>query len=172
MQLGNRLLDKPIITVGEGYLVGTVKDFYLDQELRALTGVFLGSEGLFSRKFKFMRREQVHLFGIDVVLAADAEPVLADEQTEEVQAWLRRENLKGREVQTPGGSRVGKLGDVIFDAQGRIIGFMFAEMFVKGPIAENQAIKRELVLDSGGPDSPMVIDLITAEKQNWFFEEL
>jgi sporulation protein YlmC with PRC-barrel domain len=79
--------------------------------------------------------------------------------------WLRRDNLQGREVDTAGGTKVGKIGDVILDKNGQTLGFSLNHTFVSGPIAENRAVAYHAVQDVGNEDGAMTIDLKQAEQQ-------
>jgi sporulation protein YlmC with PRC-barrel domain len=77
--------------------------------------------------------------------------------------WLRRDKLAGRDVDTPGGTRLGQLGDVIVDATGRITGFAMWKVFVEGPLADKRIVDRGAVLDTGHADGRMTIDLARLE---------
>jgi sporulation protein YlmC with PRC-barrel domain len=164
MRLGKDLSDKPIYSVTEGRQLGRVKDFYLDNNLEKITALFLGSEGLFSRKSLFIQREQVTLLGLDVVLTVDSDVVIDEKQILDLNAWVKRENLVGRQVDTTGGTRVGVIGDVIVDNEGQVVGFKLARVNVEGPIARKQAIAREVVTDTGGAAGVMTIDMPRAEQ--------
>jgi sporulation protein YlmC with PRC-barrel domain len=164
MRLGKDLLDKPIISVTDGRLVGKVKDLYLDLSLEKIVGLYLGSEGIFSRKSMLVSRDRLTLLGIDAVLAADSDVVVEEAQASEVEQWVRRQDVVGREVDTTGGTKVGVIGDVIINDDDGVIGFKLARVFVEGPIAKKLAVAREVVADTGAEDGVMTIDLAQAEQ--------
>jgi uncharacterized protein YrrD len=170
MRLGKDLIDKLVVSVSDGRLVGKVKDLYLDNNLEAITGLYLGSEGIFSRKPTLLRRDQVILFGLDAVLVKDSNVVIDSEQIEEFATWLRRNDLQGREVDTSGGTKVGMIGDVILNDEGGVVGFKLARVFVEGPIAKKQAVARDVVIEVGQEDGIMTIDLTRAEQQSLSLE--
>ena len=64
------LSNKPLISITDGKKVGDVKDVYLDQDMRQVAAVFLGKEGLISRKTLMLARSAVQVYGIDVWLVS------------------------------------------------------------------------------------------------------
>jgi uncharacterized protein YrrD len=164
MRLGKELIGKPIYSMSDGRLLGAVKDLYVDLEFGVLNGIFLGTEGLFSRKTRAIARESIVVFGIDAVLVKDSDVITDSGEQPEVEIWRRREDLNGRGVDTPGGTKVGTVGDVLIDDEARIVGFSLSRVHVAGPIAENKLVLKEAILDNGGVDGVMTIDLAKAER--------
>ncbi|MCK6624720.1 MAG: PRC-barrel domain-containing protein [Anaerolineae bacterium] len=166
MRAGKDLTEKPIYSLTDGRLLGKVKDLYLDSNLERVVGLYLGSEGIFSRKNMLINRDRVTLFGVDAVLVADSEVVLEEAQVSELDTWVRRQDLAGRDVDTPGGTRVGIIGDILVNDEGTVVGFKLARTFVEGPISRKHAVAREVVVDTGGEDGVMTIDLPRAEQHD------
>lgn len=164
MRPAKELLNKPIYTVDEGRLVGKVQDLYLDTDLRAVTGIFLGSQGLLKRKAELIRREDVVLFGVDAVLVKSFVSVTDDRAAPEAKTWLLREKLLDREADTPGGIKLGKIGDVLLDDAGRIKALWLSKVTVEGPLAETRELDRSVVLDTGAEDGRLTVDLAALEQ--------
>ena len=164
MRLGKDLIGKPIYSMTDGRLLGSVKDLYLDQDLELLTGIFLGSEGLIKRKSLLIARRNITVFGLDAILVKASDVVTDDEQTEEAQHWLRREDLQKRDIDTPGGTKVGTIGDILLDEEARIDGFSLGKVFVEGPVAESRRILKGAIVDTGRDDGVMTVDLSKAEQ--------
>lgn len=164
MRHSKDLIGKPVYAIDEGRLLGTVKDIYLDEDLDWLAGIHLGTEGLIRRKSLLIERESVIVFGIDAILVKNAEVVSDDREHKEAHKWVRLEDLRRRHVDTPGGTKVGEVGDVTLDAEARIIGVTLAKVHVAGPIAEGRYIPRSALLDTGSADGAMTIDLTKAEQ--------
>ena len=164
MRLGKDLIGKPIYSMTDGRLLGTVKDLYLDQDLELLTGIYMGSEGLIKRKSLLIARRSIMVFGIDAILAKSSDVVSDDDQAEEAKHWLRREELQKREIDTPGGTKVGTIGDVLLDEEARISGFSLGKVFVEGPVAESRRILKGAIIDTGRDDGVMTVDLSKAEQ--------
>ncbi|MDX1615013.1 MAG: PRC-barrel domain-containing protein [Candidatus Promineifilaceae bacterium] len=164
MRAGKDLIDKPIYSVTDGRHLGTVKDLYLDRNLERLEGLHLGSEGLFSRKSLVVPREGIMVLGVDAILTNAADVVAEKDDLAQTESWLRRDELRGREVDTPGGTKVGSIGDVLFDEESHVVGLSLGRVHVEGPIAENRMILRGAVVDTGDEDGRMTVDLAKAEQ--------
>ena len=163
MRLGKDLIDKPVYTLDEGKYLGRIQDLYLDDSLEAVLGLFMGAQGLVRRRSQLIRNEDITLYGSDAVLVRSAEVVTDDTEFAAVKNWQRRDKLIGRDVDTPGGTRLGVLGDVLVDATGRVTGFALGRVFVEGPVAEKRIIDRSAVLDTGSVDGRMTVDLSRLE---------
>lgn len=164
MRPSKDLVGKPVISMDEGRFVGNVKDVYLDRELNWLVGIHLGTEGLLRRKALLIPREAVVVFGVDAVLVANGDVVQDSRELDAADKWLRLDDLQGRHVDTPGGTKVGDVGDVLLDQEARIIGVKLNKVHVEGPIATDRTIPRSAVLDTGAEDGVLTIDLAKAEQ--------
>jgi uncharacterized protein YrrD len=164
MERAKDYVGKPVISVTEGRNVGTVKDVYLDSQLTGVVGIYLGSEGLLSRKELCIDRETVAVFGVDAVLVTGDDVVIDAGPACEANTWLRRDDLPGRMVATAGGTQVGTIDDVIVDDEMRVVGIQLGRIYVEGPATQNRSIIREAILDVGG-ETAMIIDLEVAERQ-------
>ncbi len=164
MRLGKDLIGKSIISVTDGRLLGVVKDLYINDQLYWLTGIHIGTEGILKRKTRLIPRDSVVVFGIDAILVKNADVIIEDKEVPEAEAWLRLSKLKGRGVDTPGGTKVGAIGDIILGEEGHITGFALAKVYVEGPIAEQGSLPREALIDTGNDDGVMTIDLPKVEQ--------
>ena len=163
MRLGKDLVDKQIISVTDGRSLGSTKDIYMNNALTEITGIYLGSEGLIKRKHFLINRSDVVVFGLDAILVRTSEVVKEENDLPESVAWVRLSKLKKREIDTPGGTKVGAIGDIIVGEQGNITGFALSRVNVQGPIEKNGTIPRTAVIDTGDEDGVMTIDLTRAE---------
>lgn len=163
MRLGKDLINKPIYTLDEGKLLGKVQDLYVDDALEVILGIYLGAQGLVRRRSQLIRSGDVSVFGADAILVKSADVITDDNDLAAAKEWLRRDKLAGRDVDTPGGTRLGQLGDVVVDAAGRITGFAMWKVFVEGPLADKRVIDRSAVLDTGQVDGRMTVDLSRLE---------
>ncbi len=163
MRLGKDLINKPIYSVDEGKLLGKVQDLYLDNAYEVVLGLYIGSQGLVRRKAELIRSGDVVVFGTDAVLVRSNDVITDDGALPAAKSWSRREKLIGREADTPGGTRLGVIGDVIVDPSGRITGFALSRTYVEGPLAEKRVISRSVVTDTGQEDGRMTVDLAKLE---------
>ena len=163
MRLGKDLINKPIYSVDEGKLLGKVQDLYLDETLEVVLGLYLGSQGLVRRKSELIRAGDVVVLGTDAILVRTGSVITDDGALPAAKGWTRRDKLTGREADTPGGTRLGVIGDIIVDGSGRISGFALSKVYVEGPLADKRVVSRSVVLDTGKEDGRMTVDLAKLE---------
>ncbi len=163
MRLGKDLINKPIYSIDEGKLLGKVQDIYVDSNFEVVLGLFLGSQGLVRRKAELIRAGDVVVLGTDAVLVRSGDVLTDDHVLPAAKGWFRRDKLAGREADTPGGTRLGVIGDVIIDKAGSITGFALSRAYVEGPLAEKRVISRSVIIDTGQEDGRMTVDLARLE---------
>jgi uncharacterized protein YrrD len=163
MRLGKDLTGKPIISVTDGRLVGYAKDLYTNKDLYWVTGIYTGSEGLIGRKDKLIQREDIVVFGIDAILVKNADVETHNKALDAANNWLRLSKLRGRGVDTPGGTKVGTIGDIIVGEEGEVTGFSLSRVHIEGPVADKGTLPRNAIIDSGNDDGVMTIDLQKVE---------
>ncbi|MFN2224395.1 MAG: PRC-barrel domain-containing protein [Candidatus Promineifilaceae bacterium] len=166
MRVAQEIMNVPVISANDGQEVGKVKGFYIDQNLTHLLAISLGSEGLFSRKETLIKWPDVVTFGQDAILIKDADCVIETSEVENFEEFVERDEIGGRSVETPGGTKIGRVGDLIFDEKAMISGFALSQIYVSGPIAANRAVSRKAVVDVGNEDGIMTADLSEAEKDD------
>jgi len=168
MFLGKDIMGNPVITVSDGRSIGKVNDIYLTTNLQSVAGIYLGSKGgLFSSRSSFLvKRGDVVTLGEDAVLVKHDQVIQEEKDIPDLEeTWLRRDELQGRTVDSPGGTKVGKVGDVIINEEGTVLGFTLSQVYISGPIADNRAVAIHTVQDVGHGDGVMTIDLEQAEQQ-------
>jgi sporulation protein YlmC with PRC-barrel domain len=164
MRLGKSLIGNPVFGSLDGRKLGEVRDLYLDDDLRFVVGIYLGREGLLRPTPLFVESDDIALFGIDALLAASTFTVHEGNEAPEPPGWLRLDQLRGREVRTPGGTKIGRISDVVLDEKARIAGFSLANLSVRGPLAEADAVARSAVVDTETEEGVMTMDLAQAEQ--------
>jgi uncharacterized protein YrrD len=158
MRLGKELENKPIISVSDGRILGRAKDVYLDQNLKRLAGLFVGTEGMIRRKELIISSEDIVLLGIDVILVKDPDVITTTKARPETDDWHRLAQLHGEEVRTPGGTKLATIGDIILDEKGTISGFTLDRVFVSGPLASQPTIPSEVVVDPFQTTDSLIVD--------------
>jgi sporulation protein YlmC with PRC-barrel domain len=164
MRTGRSLTDNPVYNSQDGRLLGKVEDLYLDKDLTTVVAIYLGGEGLIKRTPVYIRRRDVILFGVDAVLARENTIVYRGEEIPTAGQWVRLHDLQGRDVDTPGGTKLGRVRDLVLDADAQITGFTLSQIAVEGPIAESKAVARSALVDVGALDGAMTVDLAIAER--------
>ena len=155
--------NKPIVSITNGKKLGEIKDLYLDQDMRQVAAVFLGKEGLIHRKTLVIARSAFQVYGVDVWLVSGPDTIVGLEDIPESATFTLVGELRGREVQTEGGTKIGVIDHVILDDEARVWGFGLGKVYAQGPLAERKAIARETVLKLGNMAEPMTINLAQAE---------
>jgi uncharacterized protein YrrD len=164
MQPAKDLCKKPIYRVSDGQHLGDVRDFYLDPAATQMIAVFLGKEGVFTRKTLVLPMRDIQLQGLDCWLSTpQAAPIdLADWQGHE--AFVLVEDLRGRMIQTVHQFQIGTVKDVVFDEYGRVVAIDLAKVLAKGPLEQSKRIARAAFLSLGDKKTPMVADLDVAAR--------
>lgn len=166
MRSAKELIGKPIYSLTNGRLIGSVKDLYVDPDLQKVTGLYVGSEGIFNRRARLIARDQVAVFGIDSVLVVDSNVIVDDKEYPPSQEWLRREVLQGRVMHTAGGTKVASVGDLLLDDDSKVVAFSLSRVHVEGPISNNRIVSRTAILDPGGFEGNMIVDLTEVEQSS------
>jgi sporulation protein YlmC with PRC-barrel domain len=154
---------KALISITDGKKLGEVRDLYLDQDMRQVAAVFLGKEGLISRKTLMIPRSAVQVYGIDAWLVSGSDTVIQPEGIPDSGTFTLVSELRGRELQTEGGTKIGVIDHVILDQEARVLGFGLGKVYSQGPVAERKSIAREAFLTLGSANEPMTINLAQAE---------
>lgn len=161
MFIAEKMIGNPIYHADTGNRVGSLKDIYLDANLHLITGLYVGSEGVLNRAPMFIPRSAIRVMGEDSIL------VTSSPETDDFpETWIRRDRLSGREIETNGGTKIGRVGDVVLDSHAHVAGFTLDWSFVNGPLAERGAFGRTAVIDTGETSEHMTIDLDRAERQD------
>ena len=164
MRLSKDLVGKSVVTLSDGRIIGEVKDVYVTPNLSHMAGIHLGKKGVLRRKSLLVPADSVVVFGIDVILVKDSEALTDDRHLKDSAEWVRVDSLDGRKIDTPGGTSVGMVGDVVLDEAGKVIAFSLSKVFVEGPLSEKRFVYKNAIIDSGNEDGAMTIDLTVAER--------
>ncbi len=153
---------KSIIDITTGKRLGEVKGLYLNADMRQVMAVFLGTEGFISRKALALPQSAVQVIGADAWLAASIDKILPLDNQTDWATFVLVSDLRGREIQTEGGTKIGVVEDVLLDGA-TVLGFALGKVYVQGPLAERKTIAREAVTALGSKDAPMTATLSQAE---------
>lgn len=163
MITSKELSNKPLISITDGKKLGEIKGLYLGLDMRQMAGIFLGTEGFINRKVLAIPRSAVQVYGIDVWLVSGPDKVTALEDLPDSATYTLVSDLRGREVQTEGGTKLAIVEDVLLDSEARVLGFTLGKVYAEGPLADRKIIVREAITDLGSEDKPMTVILAQAE---------
>ncbi len=163
MFMARQFRNKPLINIVDGKQLGTIEDLYLDKSLGMVKAVFLGSEGFITRRSYIVDLASIQVCGSDAWLVRGADKVVNLDQYPETDSIILAGSLKGREIQTDGGTKIGTVDDVILDPEAKVVGFSLGRVHVHGPLADRRQIARAAITNVGSEDRPMIAQLETAE---------
>ena len=155
--------NKPLISITDGKQLGEIKGLYLDLEMRQVIAIHLGTEGIINRKVLAIPCAAVKVYGIDVWLVSGPAVISTLDEIPDSSTFTLVSNLRGREIQTEGGTKLGVVEDIILDSEANVLGFALGKVYAQGPLAEKKAIVREAITDLGSKDKPMTAALAQAE---------
>ncbi len=163
MTTGKELQHTALISMTNGKIIGQIKDLYFDPDLSRVAAVFLGKEGVLRRHAHAIGREAIQVYGEDVWLVAGPDSVVNRKALPDSVHFVLLSDLRGREIQTEGGTTIGTVEDVILDAQANVTGFALGKVKMKGPLRERKTIARAAVTGMGGKGVPMTAAMDRAE---------
>ncbi len=170
MLAADKLINKQIISVADGRIVGDVKDVYLDNNVGAIVGLYLGTEGLLRRSPLIVQHNAVQLYGEDVILVYESDIIVKGQDLAGFNTWVRRSEIQGREIESSSGTKIGYIDDALFATTGQVLGFTITRPMIAGPLSKNKLISREIVTEPGHETKKLVIDMVKAEQQSWAFD--
>lgn len=163
MAAGKQLLNKQLISLTDGRKIGEIKDLYLDEKMSKIVAVYLGYEGLINKKHFAMDRAHVQVMGIDAWLVSSGAASVPAETLPDADRLILYSDVRSREIVTEGGTKIGAVDDLLFDADGDIVGFALGRIVVQGPLAERKTIARSAISTIGSATSAMTTDMANAE---------
>lgn len=158
-----QILNKQLISLTDGKKIGEVKDLYLDEALTKVVAIYLGSEGLINKKHFALDRARIELMGIDAWLVSGGDTGVPAETLPNAERLSLYSDVRGREIVTEGGTKIGAVEDVLIDDDGDILGFVLGRIVIQGPLAERKTIARSAISTVGGKESAMTTDMAQAE---------
>jgi sporulation protein YlmC with PRC-barrel domain len=139
-QPAHLFLHRTIVNIDSGEKLGSVTDLLFnpsDLEVAALT---TSTGGLLQRGSLVIRNEQVRVWGKDFILVHGQGKSLQD-ISPGTENWISlTNNIKGKQVISSDGLRLGQIEDVNIDPNGKIVDFRLSQIFVKGPLYESMRI--------------------------------
>lgn len=165
MRFGKEFENKPIISVSNGQILGRTKDVYLDSQLERLAGIFVGTEGVIRRKERIIPDDRIVLFGVDVILVQDPDVITTTKALPETGEWHRLSDLQGKQVHTPGGTKLATIDDIVIDDQGQVSGFSLSRVYISGPLADKPFIPRDVVVDPLQSGEVLIVDFPKLEAE-------
>jgi sporulation protein YlmC with PRC-barrel domain len=139
-----QLVGKPIISMTNGVALAKVMDIMFDPHTGQVAAVVTSKGGgLLQRgpELEAIPAREVRVWGRDAVLVSSPDVIATQEELPDRQEWLSvSDQIKGRDVISIDGTRIGQLSDVVLDTQGQLVSYELAQVFVTGPVAQSRRI--------------------------------
>jgi uncharacterized protein YrrD len=133
---GQELIGNPVIGITDGERIARVEDVLIDPDSLQAAAIVTAKGGLLNRERKGIPADQLEIWGRDAMLAKQSDVIVPDDELDGRERWLSvSDDIRGYEVVTEDGTRIGKVGDVAFDHQGQVMGYDMAEVATEGRVA-------------------------------------
>jgi uncharacterized protein YrrD len=144
------LRGKKIVSVTNGEIIGEVVDVLVDPQERHIAALVTSKGNLFRRETQMLSREDITVIGKHVILSSRPDVVRNQEDFGASDQWIAvSDHLRGNDVVTNDGTRIGRLQDIIVNPNGDIIGYALTNIAVSGPIQENKQIPAASIMSFG-----------------------
>jgi len=148
---------KPVVSITNGEILAKVENILINPNTRAVAALSFSQGGLLSRGTRLIPAESVRVWGEDVILVSGPEVFVQKEDLTGYDEYLSvSDQLKGRDVFSQDGKRIGTLNDVLIDNQGQLVGYDLSKVYIEGPVADSKRIGVEST-HALGPDV-LVVD--------------
>jgi uncharacterized protein YrrD len=162
--LGRELVGKPLVSVTNGKRIAKVEDVLVDPGALEVSALVTSKGGLFRQEIKAVLRGQVEVWGTDTILVSHENAVAGEDRLPQLGDWLSvSDRLKGRDVVTATGLRIGVLDDVVIDTKGRLVEYTLSQVFVEGLVAELGRVPVEMTRSLG--EDVLVLDIEEAKEK-------
>jgi uncharacterized protein YrrD len=159
------LIGKPIISMTNGVSIGKVVDILFDPDAAHVAALVTSKGGLLARGagMEAIPAQDVQVWGQDAVLVSRPDVVTGEDQLPERQHWLSVvEQVKGRDVVSIDGTRIGQLNDIVLNTQGELVAYDLAHVLVSGPVTQSKRIPAQTTRSFGR--DVLIVDKLQADE--------
>jgi uncharacterized protein YrrD len=136
---GKDLKGKPIVDIQRGEKIGSLSDLLFDPGELRVAAVESESGAMFNRETEYFQADQVEVWGKDVILVRRR-----GDRSSSLPGRERLVNLSdqvnGRPIVSSDGARVGQVGDVLLNLEGRLTGIELSQVDIKGPLEKSRRV--------------------------------
>jgi uncharacterized protein YrrD len=146
------MIGNPVISLTNGEKIAKVEDVNIDPNTLQAAAVLTSKGTLLNREMEGIPAMQVEVWGQDAVLVKRPDAIVKEEELGDRSGWLSAsDDISGYDVVGEDGTRIGTLGDIVFDGQGQLMGYELADVAIEGRIAVSHWIDAKATR-SLGPD--------------------
>ena len=146
------LIGNPVIGLTNGEKIAKVEDVKIDPNTLQAAAVLTSKGTLLNREMEGIPAKQVEVWGQDAVLVKRPDAIVKEEELGEGSGWLSAsDDISGYDVVSEDGTRIGTLGDIVFDERGQLTGYELSDVAIEGRVAVSRWIDAKATR-SLGPD--------------------
>jgi uncharacterized protein YrrD len=142
---GQDLIGKPIIDQTTGQIIADIADVLIDPNIAQVAALVTSKGNLFDRQIEAIPSHEVQVWGEDAILVGRTDVISKVEELAGSGKWLSvSDHVKGHEVVSSLGMRIGELNDVMINAEGQLVAYELDRVFIEGPLAESKRIPADI----------------------------
>ena len=139
-----------VISIDNGQIIGSVGDIMIDPETLDAAALATSKGNLLNREIEAIPAADVQVWGQDAVLVKHPDVIVKEDQLPDLEKWLSvSDDIKGRDVIDTKGTRIGKIKDVLINAEGHLAGYRLSQVYVGGPLTQSLWIPAEATRSLG-----------------------
>jgi len=148
--LSQDFIGKPIIDKTTGQIIAKVVDILIDPNIVQVAALVTSKGNLFERQIDAIPGHEVQVWGRDAILVGRTDVISNVEELAGSGTWLSvSDQVKGYEVVSSLGTRIGELNDVAVDAKGQLIAYDLGQVLIEGSLAESKRIPADITQSFG-----------------------
>lgn len=133
-------LQKTIVNIENGEKLGNVSELLFDPDELRVAALTTASGGLLNRETLAIPSNHIRVWGKDFILVEGAGESLENISPSH-NKWLPLSSkIKGKQVISSDGSRLGQIEDLLIDTEGKIVNYRLSQVFVEGPEYESRHV--------------------------------
>lgn len=160
---------KSIISISNGQIIGTVNDILIDPKALTIAAIITSKSTLLSREIDVIPAAEIQVWGQDVILVSGPDIIRKKEEVPDLAESLSVSGqIKGRNVFSLNGTRVGEINDLVIDGSGNLVSYEFekvtpgtAEAMFESPEGDRKCLPVELTHALG--KDVLIVDLHKSE---------
>jgi uncharacterized protein YrrD len=139
-----------IISLKNGVRIAKVEDILLDPEKLCLAGVITSKGRLLNRKVEAIKAENVQVWGKDVLIVSHPEVVRTSDELADYASLLSiQDQVRGREVVSIKGERIGQVEGALVDNNGSLSALLLTKAVAGSkrlPISAVQSLGKDVLI--------------------------
>ncbi len=150
------LKGKTVVNVTTGENLAKVADTMIDSNSTRVAAVVIQVGDFLQPEYQYIQSDDVQVWGSDVILVRGDDVLIPAMDVADRSDWLKTSDyLRRRTVLDANGTRLGLIGDIFIDTEGRFTGYRMSQVNVEGPLSESKYIPASAT-QSVGPDYVIV----------------